>query len=147
MFGHLYYFCGLLLFLLNLAFLMNFFKIQKTKSWIDSFFKVTKRKPNENEIRVDDYNKVNSLKQIFVVDFFWLFFGLVTSSWKFFSLILIFNFIMNFASKQTWKLKLVSIWIEYLKLWVITFSIGATVINHFHLHLDLYSKLIESLNF
>jgi hypothetical protein len=147
MFGHLYYFFGLILFLSNFGFLINFFRIQKTKYWIDTFFKVTKRKPNADEIKIEDYNRVISLRQLFIVDFFWLFFGLVTSSWKFFLLILVYNFFINIIIRKVEKFKKISILFEYSKLIIISASIGVSVINHFHLHIDLYKYFITLLGF
>jgi hypothetical protein len=82
MLGNIYYFFGLVLFLIDLGLLTNFFKIQKTKNWIDSFFKVTKRKPNPSEIKIDEYQKVNSFHQTFAINFLWIFFGLITSNQK-----------------------------------------------------------------
>ena len=63
MFGHIYYFFGLIIFLLDLGLLMKFSKIHKTRNWVESFLKVTKRNPNKQdmggndlrEIKADDY--------------------------------------------------------------------------------------------
>lgn len=138
MFGHIYYFFGLILFLLNLGHLMRFSKIQKTKSWIDSFFKVTQRKPNKDEIKQDDYQQLNSFQQIFAMNFLWIFFGLITKSWKFFLLLLLINFILNYLVQWTKDYKKINFGIEFIKFFITTFCLGFIVINHFHLHIDVF---------
>jgi hypothetical protein len=146
MFGNIYYFFGLILFLIDLGLLMNFFKIQKTRNWLDSFFKVTKRKPNENEIKIDEYQRVNSFQQTFAFNFLWIFFGLISKNWKFFLVILFLNFFLNIISKATVSQKKIYSTVEFVKFFIVTFSIGFSVINHFHLHLDVVKILIDYLS-
>jgi hypothetical protein len=146
MFGNIYYFFGLILFLIDLGLLMNFFKIQKTRNWIDSFFKVTKRKPNESEIKIDEYQRVNSFQQTFAFNFLWIFFGLISKNWKFFLVILFLNFFLNIISKATVSQKKIYSTVEFVKFFIVTFSIGFSVINHFHLHLDIIKMLFDYLS-
>lgn len=142
MFGHIYYFFGLILFLINLGHLMRFGKIQKTKSWIDSFLKVTQRKPNKDEMKPDDYQQVNSFQQIFSINFLWIFFGLITKNWKFFLALLLVNFILNYIILWTKDFKKINFGLEFIKFFIITFSVGFAVINHFHLHIDVFQYFL-----
>jgi hypothetical protein len=146
MLGDVYYFFGLILFLANIGMLMKFPKIQKIKNWVDAFFNVTKRKPNSDEINKEDLRQLNSFNSILGVNFLWIFFGIITNSWKFFLLILVLNLLLNMVLINIVKYKKMSFAISLLKFFIITTSTGLLVINHFHLHIDLYTKLISLLS-
>ena len=143
MLGDIYYFLGLLLFLVDLGLLMKYSKIQKTKNWVDAFFKVTKRKPNKEDMKSEDFQELNSFNSVLTLDFLWMFFGLITNSWKFFLLLLIVNFLFNILILQSKSMKKVIFILGFLKMCLITFSIGLLVINHFHLHKDLYEMVLN----
>ena len=143
MFGHIYYFFGLIIFLLDLGLLMKFSKIQKTRNWVESFLKVTKRKPNKQDMGGNDLREIMSFNQILSINFFWIFFGLVTNSWKFFLSLLVINFILNFVIINTKKFKNINFGIELTKFLLITISIGFIVINHFHLHIDIFDYIFK----
>jgi hypothetical protein len=143
MLGDIYYFLGLLLFLVDLGLLMKYSKIQKTKNWVDAFFKVTKRKPNKEDMKSEDFQELNSFNSVLTLDFLWMFFGLITNSWKFFLLLLILNFLFNILILQSKSMKKLIFILGFLKMCLITFSIGLLVINHFHLHKDLYEMVLS----
>jgi hypothetical protein len=143
MLGDIYYFLGLLLFLVDLGLLMKYSKIQKTKNWVDAFLKVTKRKPNKDDMKSEDFQELNSFNSVLTFDFLWMFFGLITNSWKFFLLLLVVNFILNIIINQSKSFKKVIFILGFLKICLITSSIGLLVINHFHLHKDLYQEFLE----
>jgi hypothetical protein len=143
MLGDIYYFLGLLLFLVDLGLLMKYSKIQKTKNWVDAFSKVTKRKPNKDDMKSEDFQDLNSFNSVLTFDFLWMFFGLITNSWKFFLLLLIVNFLFNILILQSKSMKRVIFILGFLKMCLITFSIGLLVINHFHLHKDLYEVVLS----
>ena len=105
MLGDIYYFLGLLLFLVDLGLLMKYSKIQKTKNWVDAFLKVTKRKPNKDDMKSEDFQELNSFNSVLTFDFLWIFFGLITNSWKFFLLLLVVNFILNIMINQSKSFK------------------------------------------
>lgn len=142
MLGDIYYFLGLLLFLVDLGLLMKYSKIQKTKNWVDAFLKVTKRKPNKDDMKSEDFQELNSFNSVLTFDFLWMFFGLITNSWKFFLLLLVVNFILNIIINQSKSFKKVIFILGFVKICLITSSIGLLVINHFHLHKDLYQEFL-----
>ena len=143
MLGDIYYFLGLLLFLVDLGLLMKYSKIQKTKNWVDAFLKVTKRKPNKDDMKSEDFQELNSFNSVLTFDFLWIFFGLITNSWKFFLLLLVVNFILNIIINQSKSFKKVIFILGFVKICLITSSIGLLVINHFHLHKDLYQEVLR----
>jgi hypothetical protein len=138
MFGNIFYFLGLLIFLVDLSLLLKYSKIQKTRNWVDAFFKVTKRRPNKQDMNLDDFRELNSYNSILTVNFLWVFFGLITNSWKFFLLLLFTNLFLNIILNKTIGLKSLNYLVGFFKISVLTGSIGLLVINHFHLHLDLF---------
>ena len=143
MLGDLFYFLGLILFLVDLSILMRYSKIQKTQNWIDAFFKVTKRRPNKSDMKTEDFQQINSFNSVVTLDFLWLFFGLITNSWKFYLLVLGLNFILNIIFNNTKSMKKINFLVGFSKMTLITSSIGLLVINHFHLHKDLYEMVID----
>jgi hypothetical protein len=143
MFGHIYYFFGLIIFLLDMGLLMKFSKIHKTRNWFESFVKVTKRKPNKQDMAGNDLKDIMSFNQTLSINFLWIFFGLITNSWKFFLSLLVINFILNFVILNTKRLKNINFGIEFTKFLLITISVGFIVINHFHLHIDIFDYIFK----
>lgn len=143
MLGDIYYFIGLLLFLADLGLIMKFSKIQKSKKWVDAFFKVTKRRPNKLDMGNETYQELNSSNLILTLNFLWIFFGLITKSWNFFLIILFLNLFLNAIINRLQNLKSLSAFIAFIKMALLTSSILLLVINHFHLHKDLYSETVQ----
>jgi len=143
MLGNIYYFFGLLFFLLDLGLLMKFHRIQKIKSWIESFQKVTQKKPKKEDMNSEDYKIVNAYESIILFNFLWIFFGLVTKNWKLFLTVLIFNFFINLILNSVKSYRIVFYLFESLKFCVILSTIGFSVINHFHLHIDIFDLIFK----
>lgn len=138
MLGDIYYFIGLILFLADLGLIMKFSKIQKSKNWVEAFFKVTKRKPNKQDMDKESFQELNSSNLILTLNFLWIFFGLITKSWKFYLVVLFTNLFLNSVINKIQNLKSLSNFVSYLKMFLLTSTILLLVINHFHLHKDLF---------
>jgi hypothetical protein len=93
-------------------------------------------------MKPDDYQQVNSFQQIFSINFLWIFFGLITKNWKFFLALLLVNFILNYIILWTKDFKKINFGLEFIKFFIITFSVGFAVINHFHLHIDVFQYFL-----
>lgn len=145
MFGDIFYFFGLLLFLVDLGVLLKYSKIQKTKNWVEAFFKVTKRKPNKQDMNVEDFKELNSFNLVLTINFLWMFFGLVTKSWKFYLSVLIINLFLNSLIEKSKSLKSISHLLGLVKISILVSAVGLSVINHFHLHLDLFQITITKI--
>lgn len=145
MLGHIFYFIGLVLFLSNISILSNFFKISKIREWSIKFNKVTGRKPIKSEYKENTHGQLLAFESLIGINFIWIFFGLVTKSWIIFSIILIFNLILNLITNTIGWFNKLSTTIQFLKIAIITLFIGILVINHFHLHKDLYQIIIQAL--
>jgi hypothetical protein len=142
MLGHFFYFIGLLVFLIDLGLLTKFQKSSEIKEWVIKFNKVTKRNPVKSDFKGKDYENYVSFSFILILNFIWLFLGLLTKSWMIFSLILLFNILTNSLTKLIGEFSALSVILQFCKMVVITFSIGLLVINHYHLHLDLWRLIV-----
>jgi hypothetical protein len=143
MLGHIFYFIGLVLFLANISILSNFFKIRKIQEWSFKFNKVTGKKPLKSEYKENTHGQLLAFEVILVMSFIWIFFGLVTKSWIIFSLMLLFNLIINLITNSFGNFTKISTLIQFIKINVITLFVALLVINHFHLHKDLFGIIIR----
>ncbi len=144
MFGHIFYFFGLILVLLDLGLLMKFHKIQNIKNWIQSFVKVAQKKPKKEDMDREDYKIVTSYDTLIITNFLWIFFGLISKSWKLFLLVLLINFFLNFLLHKTKSYRTTNYLLEFVRFIIIITCVSMTTINHFHLHIDLYNFIINS---
>lgn len=142
MLGHIFYFIGLIIFLANVGTLSNFFKFTKIKEWTIKFNKVAKRNPIKSDYKEKEYDQLISFGFLMAINFIWIFFGLLTKSWVIFSILLLFNLLVNLLTKTIGQFSTISTIIQFIKLLVITGMVGLLVINHFHLHLNLYKIIL-----
>jgi hypothetical protein len=141
--GHLFYFFGLIVFLTNINFLLEVFEYLRIKEWFNSFEKVTKKKPTVKDFKKGDLENYKKFNSVLAINSFWLFFGILSSSWKIFILLLIFNFLNGVLIKIIGEFRLISKILFLMKAIIITLSILILTINHFHLHLDLFGLLFR----
>jgi len=140
-FGHIYYFLGLLLFLANLGIILKLNKILKTQNWVQSFLKVTNKNPNKKDMPEGEYQDFVSFNSVMIVNFLWIFFGLISQSWKMFLLTLSIIFLINFLLVLFSKIKFLTNILNFTKVCIITVGIALLVINHFHIHIDMYEVI------
>jgi hypothetical protein len=136
--GDIFYFFGLILFLSNLNLISNFFTYIRIKQWFLSFKKITKKEPKNSDFKRGEQKIFNNMNGLFLSNFFWIFFGLLTNSWKIFTILLIISLIINLTCKLIGEFTLFSKVVQFLKLVLIAASISILTINHFHLHSDLF---------
>jgi hypothetical protein len=140
--SHIFYFVGLLIFLMNFFYLFDYFEFIRIKEWLWSYKKVTLKDPSESDFKRGDAEKYRKFNGIIILNFLWIFFGLLTGSWKFFGIILILNLIVNLIQRLIGSFRFISKILQFL---IFNITCGMEillVINHFHLHLDLFSLLV-----
>jgi hypothetical protein len=142
--GHIFYFFGLILFLTNLSFLYQYFDYIKIREWFISFQKVTKKIPTVEDFKRGEFEKYKKFNGVEGLNFLWIFFGILTQSWKFFLLLIFFNIAISLVINFIGQFRPISKFINFIKFIIISLSILLLTINHFHLHLDLYSLLFSS---
>jgi hypothetical protein len=142
MFGHLFYFLGLIIFITNLNLIFEFFDYIKLKEWVHSFKKVTKREPLEKDFKKGDYEKHRKYAGIIGLYLIWLFVGFISDSWKVFMILLLFVRLIDLICYLIGEFKMFCKLLNLSKLILLTISILILCINHFHLHLDLYQLLL-----
>jgi hypothetical protein len=141
--GHAFYFFGLIVFLTNLNFLYKFFDYMKIREWFISFQKITKKFPTDKDFKKGDYEKYKKFNGVEALNFLWIFFGVLTQSWKIFLLLISFNITISLIINIIGQFRLISKITLFIKFIVISLSIIILTINHFHLHLDLFSLLLR----
>jgi hypothetical protein len=143
MLGHIYYFFGLILFLINISIVSKFGTIYKIKEWVIKFKKVTSREPSQKEYKDKDFQYFSSYASISIMNFLWMFFGLITKSWYVFSFTIIINICVNLFTKHIGEFTIIGRILQLLKAIFTSLIIGFLVINHFHLHLDIYKMITQ----
>jgi hypothetical protein len=141
MLGHFYYFITLILIFFNLLFLLNFSKFYKTAEWIDGFKKVTGKIPEPKDFKDNDHQLLSFLGSVVILNFFWIFLGILSKSWVIYLLILgsgIINILINsFLGVTIGKFSIFTKIFNLFYLILIILSLSVLTINHFHLHLEL----------
>ena len=143
MIGHFFYFCGLKVFLSNLNFIYHFFDYIRVKEWSISFQKVTKRFPSDKDFKRGDFEKFKKYSGVVALNFFWLFFGILSSSWKIYLVLLSLHLFINLIIRAIGEFKMFSKYLLLIKILIINLSILVLTINHFHLHLNLFQILLN----
>lgn len=143
--GHIFYFFGLIVILLNIFTISRFKRIFELRKWMIKFKEVTGRNPVSTDYRkADDKEILTTWSVTIIVTSFWIFFGLLAKSWYIFLSILIINTLVNILAKMFGEFSKFSFLIYFLKGFFILSVIIFLTINHFHLHLDIWS-LIKTL--
>ena len=141
--GHLFYIYGLLTTLLLIAILSKFFLLKNVQEWFEKFEKVTGKKPLKSDFRnEEEYNIYTSIRIISVIELIFLIGGFLSASWYIFLSVFIVSILLTFILKPIKfsvfsKIALLLNHILRVGLYIIL------IINHFHLHLDLYKILIK----
>lgn len=143
--GHIFYFFGLLIVLLNLITFSKFKKIFELREWMVKFKQITGRNPVANDYRKPDDKDVLAYWSVSIVlTSIWIFFGLLTKSWYVYLMLLIFNTLINLSIKSIGEFNRFSFALSFIKSLVVIFTLGFLTINHFHLHWDIW-LIIKSL--
>jgi hypothetical protein len=128
----------LIVFLINIHFISNFFEYYKAKRWFLSFKKITGKSPTNKDIKHDDLDKIKKFEGVLPLTYFWWILGILTPTWKVFLTLLTFNLILNFICQKIGEFTLSVKIIKLFNLILNTFILLILVLNHFHLHLDLF---------
>jgi hypothetical protein len=144
MIGHLYYALGLIFLIFNFFYLSKYNYISKIKEWQQAFIKVSKKNPTEKDTdKPDDLKLLNGLYAIAAIEFFWSLFGILSGSWKVFMILFIIYIISGILRKYIGPFNILSKTIGFITVSLKTAIILLLVINHFHLHLDLFTLLLS----
>ena len=136
MLGHIFYFFGLLVFILSLNRIFQYFKLIEIKEWLVAFKKVTQKEPVNTDFRsTKDYNLFVSFGCLSMFETLWIILGFMSSNWLIFLVLFLSGFILKqilyFTSFNIQKV--VGLIFTTTKSLVILIL----VINHFHFHHDL----------
>ncbi len=136
MLGDIFYFFGLILFILNLSTLLNFQNYNRIYDWYYKFKKVTKKEPTRSDFKSKDFEYFSFYLALEILNICWVLLGLVTKSWLIFIAIFIFNILMNSILKKLHNYFVVVRFLRLFKVTIVTMIFGFLFLNHFHLHKD-----------
>lgn len=136
--SHVFYFVGLIIFLMNLNFLMNFMDFLKIKEWFESFQRVTKKIPTSKDFKKGELDKLKKYNASISLNLVWIFIGLISSNWEMFTILLIIHLIFEWMIKLIGEFKTISKFLFFLRLSISTILIFVLVMNHFHWNLNLF---------
>lgn len=141
--GHLFYIYCLITTIFLIATLSKFFLIKNVQEWYEKFEKITGKKPLKSDFRSEEeYNTYTSISIISVLELILLVGGLLTSNWYVYITLFVFSILLTLILKPIKFSILARILFLTNSLVRVTFYIFL-IINHFHLHLDLYKMFIK----
>lgn len=133
----LFYIIGLLILVMSFSNMINFFKFNYIRNWAVTYKKVTGNEIDKKDFRKkEDYNIFTIYSLFLFIEIIWFLFGLITSNYSLFLLILITNIFNMFLNKFI-KMNFLTKTLGFITC-VINFSlILFLILNHFHFHLEL----------
>jgi len=142
MLSQIFYFFGLIIFILSVSRIFQYFKLIEIKEWLLAFKKVTQKEPVKTDFRnTKDYNLFVSFGCLSAIETLWIILGFMSSNWLIFLALFLSGFILkqilDFTSFTIQKI--VGIIFTTTKSLVILIL----VINHFHLHQDLVTLIVN----
>jgi hypothetical protein len=142
--GHVYYGLGLIILICILTMIMNYFKISKISEWCYKFKEKTGKAPIKMDFNsIDDFNLYNGISFLIAIEFIWTIGGLLTNSWYIFMFVIIISTIIKIImSINILKWSFISRLIFFLFLNFKFLLYLFLIINHFHLHIDIWEKFI-----
>lgn len=139
--GDLFYFFGLLIFLVNLSLIHKTFKFHKINHRSQTFMKVTGKAPKKEDFESDEWIIFNSILVIQIITTLWIFLGLLTQSWKIYLLLIIVLLPINWSIRKFGSQNLINKFLMMIKASTLTFIPLLMTLNHFHMHLDIWKLL------
>lgn len=141
--GDLYYALGFLVFLVLIFIVTQFTKFYNAREWSIKYTKVIGKEPEKKDFRSEqEYTDYIAFQIFSIIEFLWMFMGLLTRSWSVFGVLFLFVILnssirVRLGFEPLRKLTTLSL------LWLKIFIYGWLVINHFHLHQDFWAPLKE----
>ena len=142
MLSQIFYFFGLIIFILSVSRIFQYFKLIEIKEWLLAFKKVTQKEPVKTDFRsTKDYNLFVSFGCLSIFETIWIILGFMSSNWLIFLALFLSGFILkqilDFSSFTIQKI--VGLIFTTTKSLVILIL----VINHFHLHQNLVTLIVN----
>ena len=148
MLGHLFYAFGLFIVFAGIWRIQNWKLIWESLIWTKTFREVNKKIPIKTDFKNPLYwNTIVTFGVILIFEFIFISFGLFSKSWYIYLLIILVNVLNNYISDLLVKIKLDIVSKYFLLSWnlVKTLIILFLIINHFHLHLNIYDVCLTHL--
>jgi len=121
---------------------MNFLDFLKIKEWSESFQRVTKKIPSSKDYKKGELDKLKKFNAAISLNLTWIFIGLISSNWEIFSILLLIHLIFESIIKFIGEYKIISKFVFFMRLFIMTGSIFILVMNHFHWNLNLFQLFL-----
>jgi hypothetical protein len=140
--GHLFYLFGLIVLFFNIFNISKYKRIFELREWMIKFKKVTGRNPVVTEYRKNDDKDILTTWSVSVIfTSFWIFLGLLTKNWYVFLFIILLNTFINLITRVVGEFSIFSFIMQFVKNILILFVVIFLILNHFHLHLDIWNSI------
>ena len=136
MLSNIFYFSGFMLLLLNLLIFSKFKKYVYVKEFLEKFQKVTGNIPKKSDYSENNFEFINFVLAVELLNSFWFFLGLIGANWLVFLLFFVIFSLITLLIKLI-KIKFLSDSLIFLKLTFVVFTLSLLVFNHYHFHLNL----------
>ena len=142
MLSQIFYFFGLIIFILSVSRIFQYFKLIEIKEWLLAFKKVTQKEPVKTDFRsTKDYNLFVSFGCLSIFETIWIILGFMSSNWLIFLALFLSGFILKQISDFTSFTIQKVVGLIFTTTKSLVFLI--LVINHFHLHQDLVTLIVN----
>ena len=142
MLSQIFYFFGLIIFILSVSRIFQYFKLIEIKEWLLAFKKVTQKEPVKTDFRTTkDYNLFVSFGCLSIFETLWIILGFMSSNWLIFLALFLSGFILKQISDFTSFTIQKVVGLIFTTTKSLVFLI--LVINHFHLHQDLVTLIVN----
>jgi hypothetical protein len=141
--GHIFYIFLLFLTTILIGFISKYNKLKNIIEWYNKFTNVTGKSPKKSDFRnEDEYNFFSVQAVISSVEFFTLILGLLTGSWFIFLGLLLLTIFFNLLLKPI-EFSSIERVVNFSVFLIRIVSYVFLIINHFHLHLDVYQEIMK----
>lgn len=140
--GHLFYIYVLLTTVLLFPIITKFFRLKTIQEWYTKFEKVTGKKPLKSDFRSEEeYNLYISISIVSLLELFIIIGGLLSSSWYIYLVLFLLSIILTICLRPI-QFTMVSKTILFINQLFRISCYVFMIINHFHIHLDIYNLIM-----
>ena len=144
MLGNIFYFLGLLIFIMSLSNLVNFLTFFEIQDWAIGFKKVTQKDPSEKDFKdIKSYEIFSTYTKFAIFESIWIFLGILSSNFWIFIFIILIRILLN-AIISNFKYNFLKKYLNLIFNIFLSLCMFILVMNHFHFHYNLI-KFIKAI--
>jgi len=137
--GDLFYFIGLLVFIVSVAMSMSYHESSLVKEWAVAFKRVSKKDPVKSNFKSErEFNSYTLSNSGYKMEVMFFILGMLTSSWPIYFTLLTLQIFVSMLNKYSIFNKTFGFLFQITK----SITIILLVMNHFHFHKNIYDLII-----